>query len=183
MQVKAILLLVAVVVAIIVAGVWWLLRADPLPPRESNQVPLPGSELDSSEQVPDLELEDFSGNIVRLRDFDTPVVINAWAVWCPFCGKELADFATVQTELGDQVTFIAIDRAESREAAQEFTDSIGVTDKLLFLLDPSDSFYRAMGGFSMPETLFVKADGSIHFHKRGPMTMEEIRQRTQELVQ
>lgn len=133
------------------------------------------------QKAPEFSLKDYDGNSVSLADFKgKPVVVNSWAVWCPFCVKELDDFAKVQKEFGDKVTIIAIDRAESLETAKEFTDDLGVTDDLVFLLDPNDSFYQSIGGFSMPETLFVNGDGEIVFHKRGPMDEEEIRMRIKE---
>ena len=52
---------------------------------------------------------------------------------------------------------------------------------MIFLLDSSDSFYRSIGGFTMPETLFVDGGGNILLHKRGPMTLDEMRQKTNEL--
>lgn len=177
MQTKTILSVVAVVAVILVSGVWFGLQ-------KNTGMQERGVSESSDERIPDISLKNYEGNDIRLTDFSgKPLVVNSWAVWCPFCVKELADFALVQKEFGERVAIIAIDRAESRDAAKEFTDGIGVTDDLTFLLDPNDSFYQSIGGFSMPETLFVKADGAIHFHKRGPMTIEEIRQRTQELVQ
>lgn len=167
------IILIVVVVVAVVAGGWWLLR---------NQAPLPGSELGSSEQVPDLTFQDYSGTDIGLRDFATPTVINAWAAWCPFCREELKDFAVVQKEFESQVKIIAIDRAEPLEVAKAFTDELGVAEDLVLLLDPTDSFYTAIGGFAMPETIFVKGDGTIHFHKRGVMTQEEIRKRVEELI-
>lgn len=177
MQTKTILSVVAVVAVILVAGVWFGVQ------KNTNRQES-GVNESSGERISDISLKDYEGNDVRLADFSgKPLVVNSWAVWCPFCVKELADFASVQKEFGDRVVIIAIDRVEARDVAKEFTDGIGVTDDLTFLLDPNDSFYQSIGGFSMPETLFVKADGIIHFHKRGPMTIEEIHQRTQELVQ
>lgn len=170
----------AVVLVVIVAGGLWLgiKRSAEVQPGGVTASPAA-----SGEQVPDLTLTNYEGNTVRLADFTgKPRVINSWAAWCPFCVKELTDFATVQKEFGDRVVMVAIDRAETREVAREFTDQLGISQDLVFLLDPNDSFYQAIGGFSMPETLFVKADGTIHFHKRGPMTVDEIRQRTQELM-
>ncbi|MEX1997534.1 MAG: TlpA disulfide reductase family protein [Candidatus Andersenbacteria bacterium] len=175
MQSKTTLSITAVAIVIIVAGVVWL-SAQNMSQEEVNK--------SAGTQIPAVSLTDYEGNEVSLGDFsDKPLVINSWAVWCPFCVDELPDFVMVQKEFEDQVTFIAIDRAEPRDAAKEFTDGLGITDDLVFLLDPRDSFYQAIGGFSMPETLFVNADGTIHFHKRGPMPVEEIRQRTQELIQ
>jgi len=81
----------------------------------------------------------------------------------------------------DEVAVIAIDRAESLEKAREFTDSIGVTDKFVFLLDPKDSFYKDIGGFSMPETIFVDKTGNIRLHKRGPMDFEEMKEEVLEI--
>jgi len=137
----------------------------------------------TSARVPDFALSNYNGQTVSLNDFaGKPLVINSWAAWCPFCVKELKDFGTVQRELGDKVVFIAVDRAESLETAKNFTDENGVTDELVFLLDPEDSFYQAIGGFSMPETIFVDSAGTIVDHKRGPMEIGEIRERAQRIL-
>ena len=130
-----------------------------------------------------LSFKDYEGNTVALADFaGKPLVINAWAVWCPFCVKELPDFAKVQKEFGDEVIIIAIDRVESRNTVKSFTDNLGITNDLLFLLDPKDSFYKSINGFSMPETIFVDRQGVIQDHKRGPMDADEIRARIQKIL-
>lgn len=180
MQGKTTLSIAAAAAVIFAAGVWFVVQnrngAD-----DQNGSPSPAA---SGAQLPDVSLTDYDGKTIYLADFaGKPLVVNSWAVWCPFCVKELSDFAAVQKEFSSDVVFIAIDRAEGRDTTKKFTDGLGITDDLVFLLDPSDSFYRSIGGFSMPETIFVKADGTIHFHKRGPMPIEEIRQRTQELLQ
>lgn len=130
-----------------------------------------------------LNIKDYNGSDVKLTQFvGKPLVINTWAVWCPFCVEELRAFAKVQSEFRDQVQIIPINRAEPAERTREYTDMIGITDDLTFLLDPNDSFYRAIGGFSMPETLFVDENGVIVFHKRGPMDITEIRSRISDLL-
>jgi len=140
-----------------------------------------------SEQVenmlPDLVLEDYDGNEVVLHDYiGTPLVVNSWAAWCPFCKKELPDFAAVQKEFEGEVVFIAINRKESLKKAKSYTDNAGVTDDMVFLLDSSDSFYKAIGGFSMPETIFVDTEGSISEVKRGVLTLEETREKVEKLL-
>ncbi|MAJ97538.1 MAG: hypothetical protein CMI56_02910 [Parcubacteria group bacterium] len=135
------------------------------------------------DQVPEFVLEDWNGNEVTLADFQgKPLILNSWAVWCPFCLDELPDFAQLQEELEDSVIIIAIDRAEPTAKQKKFTDKLGVTDRLLFLNDPKDSFYQSIGGFSMPETLFVDAEGNIRIHKRGPMDIGEMRQKVQSIL-
>lgn len=130
------------------------------------------------EQLPDFSFQDYEGNSVsRSQLIGQPLVLNAWASWCPFCVEELPDFARAQEEFGDRVRIIAINRAESLGTAKKFSDRVDVTGRLTLLLDPEDSFYQSIGGFSMPETIFVDATGNIVFHKRGPMPIEEIRQK------
>ncbi len=130
-----------------------------------------------------LQFQDYSGNLVSLVDFKgKPLVINAWAARCPFCRKELVDFALAQQEIGGRAIIIAINRAETRDAAKKYTDELGVTEGLIFLLDPSDSFYKAIGGFSMPETIFADENGDIVIHKRGPMGKDEILQKIRNML-
>lgn len=143
----------------------------------------PTSAPASPAAAPDFALKDYQGNTVTLAEFrGRPVVVNSWAAWCPFCREELADFAAVQEEFGDRAVIIAVDRAEALEIAKRYSDELGVTGRLIFLLDPGDSFYRSIGGFSMPETIFVDKDGNIRIHKRGPMPLEEIREKVKSLL-
>lgn len=134
-------------------------------------------------KAPDFNLKDYSGKTVSSTDFKgKPLVVNAWAAWCPFCVEELVDFARAQEEFGDKVAIIAVDRAESLETAKGFSDKYAVTGRMILLLDPGDAFYKSIGGFSMPETIFVSSDGDILYHKRGPMKLDEIRRRIQEML-
>ena len=133
-------------------------------------------------KAPAFALQNYTGATVALADFaGKNIIVNTWAVWCPFCVEELKDFAKLQEELGDSVKIIAIDRAESLEVQKGYTDDLGISDKLIFLLDPDDFFYRAIGGFSMPETIFVNSEGGIMFHKRGPIKLEEMREKSKGL--
>lgn len=120
--------------------------------------------------------------IIALADFSgKPLVINTWATWCPFCVQELSEFDRVQQEFGNEVVIIAVNRFESRSQAQNFTEGLGL-DNVLFLLDSGDNFYQNIGGFSMPETLFINAAGEIIHHKRGPMQIAEIRDKIQDIL-
>lgn len=125
-----------------------------------------------------LALADYDGEEKTLASLGAGrelIVANSWAVWCPFCRAELADFAKLQEANPERILVTAINRAESLSKAKGFTDSVGVTERMAFLLDANDSFYRAIGGFSMPETVFIDANsGEILFHKRGPMTFDEM---------
>ncbi len=135
-------------------------------------------------QAPAFALEDYDGNTVSLSDFEVKhIIINSWAAWCPFCREELPDLATIQEEFEDEdLVVIAVDRQETRKTAKAYSDELGVTGRIVLLVDPTDSFYRSIAGFSMPETIFVEPDGEIQFHKRGVMKIDELRNRTETLL-
>lgn len=134
--------------------------------------------------APQFTLKDYNGTEVKLSDFaGKPVLVNAWASWCPYCRDELKDFAVVKKEFaerGKEIVILAVNRAESADAARRYSDALGVSSEIIFLLDPDDSFYKGVGGFSMPETIFIDADGKIRQHKRGAMDMLEIRRRIED---
>ncbi len=177
-------LIIISVVILAIAG--WLLVSNTGQHQNMNTGKNTATQNDSSakyDKVPDFRLQDYNGKTITLADFTgKPTVINSWAAWCPFCRKELVDFAAAQKEFGENVVIIAIDRAESREVAKKYSDEFGVTDDLIFLLDPSDLFYQSIGGFSMPETIFIDKSGNIVERKRGPMDINEIRQKIKKLL-
>lgn len=135
-----------------------------------------GAPENDLERFSSIALRNYEGRTVSLAQHaGKPLVINSWAVWCPFCKQELPDFAALQGEFPD-IVVIAIDRAESVGAVRAYTDGLGISNQMEFLLDSGDDFYKSIGGFSMPETIFVDSGGHIVFHKRGPMTREEMRE-------
>ncbi|PIR86484.1 hypothetical protein COU13_00685 [Candidatus Kaiserbacteria bacterium CG10_big_fil_rev_8_21_14_0_10_43_70] len=164
------------VVFLVVVGMVFFGVAD-----RGNNTKASSSDFDSFSS---LSLVDYDGNVVSLEEFrGIPLIINSWAVWCPFCRKELPDFAALQKEFGDDIAVIAIDRQEPLEKSKDFTDELGITDDMLFLLDSSDSFYKTIGGFSMPETIFVNSAGEIVVHKRGPMELDEMREHVNKIIE
>ena len=181
------------VVALVVLGAVFLTSSnsvseDAVGQDETEQIlGLPEQEMNIEDAVatdrdpaPVIAFSDYDGNIVTLEQSVGKLrVVNAWATWCPFCKRELPDFVTVQNEFRDDVVFIAINRGEGLEASKEYTDNFGITDELIWLIDEDDSFYRAIGGFGMPETLFVDGEGNIIEHKRGPMGETELRSRVE----
>jgi len=171
-------LFIIAIVGVAIIGGFLLFRYSP-----QDHSKMQNESVDNGNGIFALHFSDYNNSPVFLADLKgKPLVINSWAAWCPFCRKELPDFVAVQKEFNDNVTIIAIDRAESLETAKKYSDELGVTSKLIFLLDPSDSFYQAIGGFSMPETIFVNGSGETIFHKRGPMDIEEMRQKIQQLI-
>ena len=122
-----------------------------------------------------LVLKDYNGKDVRLSQFKREILVaHSWATWCTYCGEELKNLAILKKKYGDRITIIAPNRAESAQVAKPFSDALNLGSGISFLIDPDDAFYKAVGGYAMPETLFVNDRGEVVFHQRGPMSIEEV---------
>lgn len=131
-----------------------------------------------------ITLEDFSGKEHSIVSGREVTVINSWATWCAFCTKELPDFEELQKEFGNQIAVVIVNRSEDQSKAEAKLNEIGLADSaMLSLLDPSNIFYTTIGGFTSPETVFTDSNGKILFHKRGPMTLSEMRSIVTEKLQ
>ena len=154
-----------------------------LPSQTGEETPQeePTAEIDS--ELFRIEFQTLEGETVTLADYeDTPLVVNSWASWCSFCVKELPDFATAGEEFQDQVVIIAINRRESQEQNTNYIENLGISGEIIYLLDEDDSFYKAIGGFGIPETLFINAAGETVIHKRGPMELDEIQDKIKQVL-
>lgn len=173
--------IIIVIIIILIGGILFISNKEGLQNTGGEDVI---SDANSSfDKAPQFSLSDFGGDTVSLADSAGKVrVVNVWATWCPFCVDELPDFGRLQEEFSDEIVVIAIDRAESLEKAKGFSDELGITDSMTMLLDPKDSFYKSIGGFSMPETLFIDGDGNIRIHKRGPMEFEEMKEKVESIL-
>jgi len=134
------------------------------------------STSENRDVIPNITVKDTEGNPVDIKELVSgkPSVINSWTTWCPFCVDELPDFAELQEKYGDKVIVVAVNRRESVSKTQSYLVDLSVSNSMTYLYDSSDKWYRAIGGFSMPETLFVDADGGIVLHKRGPLKFSEM---------
>jgi cytochrome c biogenesis protein CcmG/thiol:disulfide interchange protein DsbE len=124
--------------------------------------------------VPDVRVEAFDGSTVSLTDYvGTPLVVNFWASWCPPCVAEMRDaFEPLHDQLGDRVAFLGVDVQDTRAAAREVVERTGVTYELA--ADPDGELFTAFGGFGMPTTVLVDADGRVVAHHTGALTRAEL---------
>jgi thiol-disulfide isomerase/thioredoxin len=130
-----------------------------------------------------LTLFDYSGKAVHLFDYRRKVLIAyAWASWCPYCGAELQNLAELKKTYGESIAIVAINRSEPLAVAKAFTDHLQNTDGLVFLTDPSDAFFKEIGGYAMPETVFIDVGGAVTFHQRGPIQISGVDEKIKELL-
>ena len=136
--------------------------------------------IDPGKDAPYTDLE---GNVINLEKFKgKPLIVNSWATWMPFSATELPLLASVTNEHKDAVTVLAINRMEQVPVIRSFMSVYAIPDSIRFVVDTTDHFYKAVGGYAMPETVFYDKDGVIVMHKRGVLTKDELEQMIQTLL-
>ena len=133
----------------------------------------------------DASFTDMEDNPLSFDAYEGKVrVVNSWASWSPYSVQELQDLDVLAKEYMDQnVVVIGINRMETKETAERFLRSIPSLQYLHIVLDSGDVFFSSLEGYAMPETVIYDQNGNIYFHKRGPMSLEEMRKKTQEALE
>lgn len=143
--------------------------------QESGGVAEGGGDLPSN----DVEMAD--GTTVVLTDVvdGRPLVLNFFASWCAPCRAEMPDFAAVHRDVGDRVSFLGLAMQDTRDAGAELVELTGVGYP--WGLDPTGEIFAALGGFAMPTTVYVAADGEIVATDSGAVDEADLRDRLADL--
>ncbi len=105
-----------------------------------------------------------------------PMVINFWASWCGPCYEEAPHLQRAHQEYGDEILFVGIqtqDR-EARAAGRAFVERFGLG--FPNAIDDDSRVSIAYGLFGVPETFFVRRDGTLQYKYVGPVTDEIMRE-------
>lgn len=118
----------------------------------------------------DLALQDLSGNTVRLSDFaGRPVLINAWATWCPPCREEMPLLQVYyQAHQAEELAFLAINAGEGAATINKFITANGFSFPVL--LDPNADALHRLGIDSFPTSVLVGRDGTVQAVHIGLLT-------------
>ncbi|MFZ2253492.1 MAG: TlpA disulfide reductase family protein [Minisyncoccia bacterium] len=134
------------------------------------------NDLKKIEQEGQFMYADLEGNQISLVDYKgKPLIINSWATWIPFSQAEFKLIESLNASLGNEVTILAINRKEDRATIKAYLDFIGNPQGIVFLSDVTDNFYKTIGGYATPETVFYDRNGVIVGHKHGVLTVDELK--------
>lgn len=151
------LLPVLVLVTVAWFGVHWLTRLEDRPRLVAGEAPL-------------LQLQTFDGEQIDLAVLrGRGVVVNFWASWCEPCRIEAELFeAAWLAEHDNGITFIGVNRQDTRAAALAFLAEFGVSYPNG--ADDDGTWSRAFGVIGLPTTFFIDAEGQIQGVVWGPIT-------------
>lgn len=146
-----------------------------------NPDPAPTDRRDNPSDVLSVELATFDGGAVALGDYaGRPMVVNFFASWCGPCAREMPDFEAVHAARGDEVAFIGVSLQDTPEAAQALAERTGVTYDLV--RDTDSELFRAVGGTSMPTTVFISASGEVVDVHGGELPARMLEERIDRLL-
>lgn len=150
---------------------------------QGEDAPDPGAAATPAGGLLDIELSTFDGPPVRVEELagGEPLVVNFFASWCGPCVREMPDFEAVHSRRGGDVRFLGVSLQDSAAAATELIEQTGVTYDVA--RDDSGELFRAVGGFSMPTTVFLDADGDIVDIHGGELSQRDLEARIDRLLQ
>ena len=147
---------VALGLAIVAGGAWWIARDDgdvtepyvTVVQHESAMPELTTTtvlHLDGRSVPLDVELTSIAGGTVRLGDVTGgPLVLNFWYDTCLPCRTEMPAFQQVADLLGDRVRFVGVDPLNDADLAR------------------------------FPAALLMRADGTVAFAHLGALSADEL---------
>jgi cytochrome c biogenesis protein CcmG, thiol:disulfide interchange protein DsbE len=159
---------IALVVLLVIAGItWWSVRDDEgsstaSPDAASSLIPsLDNPDLAKVGDVaPDFALTTLDGDMLRLSDLrGTPVVLNFWASFCNPCRREFPALGTAERESNGEYAIVGVNTRDIRSDAKGFAKEEHATWPNGF--DGDRAVAKAYGVAQIPQTFFIRADGTI----------------------
>lgn len=139
-----------------------------------------GDAAPDAPDLPDQSFELADGSTATIADFvGRPLVVNFFASWCPPCRAEMPDFEEVHAAVRDDVTFLGFAVQDRGGAAEALVDETGVTYE--WANDPDGTLFTEFGGFSMPTTVYISADGEILERDSGAISRSDLVDRVERL--
>lgn len=124
--------------------------------------------------APDVTLNIYEGHSLRLSGLrGHPVVLNFWASWCVPCRVEAPAFENQWQAHRDQgVMFVGLDVWDSDQNARSFLKEFQIDYPNG--VDPDSTASLRYGVIGVPETFFLRPDGTMALHWIGPLTDNEL---------
>lgn len=155
----------------------WLLQHN----RQTAQPTLPAVIAPShrvirGDPMPEAAWPDLQGKLVRISDLaGRPVIVNAWATWCPPCQAEMPRLHELYLKYQDQgLELLAVNGSEEYATVQQFAQENPFTFPIL--LDPTGAALNKLGVVNFPTSILVGRDGLVQYIYIGELTPQAIQE-------
>ncbi|MGZ5280537.1 MAG: TlpA family protein disulfide reductase, partial [Pseudobdellovibrionaceae bacterium] len=113
--------IITLLVALVLTGLFWVWSQSTLPQGVQRVTRM--DEMETA-GLPDFQLPDLDGNVVKLSDFKGKVVIvSFWASWCAPCLEEFPSMIDLVEKMKGKVHLIAGSQDSAKEEIQAFLKS------------------------------------------------------------
>ncbi len=125
------------------------------------------------------------GVTLRLSDYldrGMPVVVNVWASWCiPACWNEAPRWEAAWERYQGRVMIIGVNFQDNVTDAEAFVERFD--KRFPSVSDPRGRIGIDWGVFGVPETYFLRANGTLSFKYSGEISTAVIDQRIREVLE
>lgn len=155
------------------AFLWWGMQrpnADALPSALIGQ-PAPNFVLPVLEPYQ----TDWGAELELARQTGKPILLNLWASWCVPCRTEAPLLEQYYRRYGGEVLVLGVNVQDTnKEAALDFISTYGLTFPSTF--DERGRVWVDYGGYGVPETFVIDAQGKVLARHAGPVTSQDLDQ-------
>ncbi len=114
----------------------------------------------AGEAIPDMTVEDPSGETLALSQMGEPVLINLWATWCAPCVVEMPLLNDLAADLEGQVRVLTISEdLQGAEAVVPFFAERDLPNLPQWMDQRNDLAFSYGGGAVLPLTILYDANG------------------------
>lgn len=118
----------------------------------------------------------------ELSDRPRPMIVNFWASWCGPCYVEAPDLQEAWRRHGERVLFVGVQTQDrgKRTEGQAFVSrfDLGFPN----VIDDDSALSIDYGLFGVPETFFVRADGTLMYKHTGPVDLPLLEEKIVEMT-
>jgi cytochrome c biogenesis protein CcmG/thiol:disulfide interchange protein DsbE len=112
------------------------------------------------DRAPDFTATTLDGKKVSLSDYaGKPVILNFWASWCNPCREEFPLFREELARHEGDFVMLGVDNRDIESDARKFAREQRADWPIAS--DSSNAVYKAYGAVGLPQTFFIKPDGTI----------------------